>query len=81
MIWRINDVEVKTQTSNIPKRAYVRWYLNSGVVGDQPQIPTRLEVIGLDASKNLKPIILFLTFAKLFDGINSELFNKKTSYV
>jgi beta-glucanase (GH16 family) len=43
MIWRINDVDVKTQTSNIPNEPlYV--VFNSGVVGDQPQIPTRLEV-------------------------------------
>jgi hypothetical protein len=43
MVWRINDVEVKSQTSNIPgDNMYV--VINSGVVGDQPQIPTRMEV-------------------------------------
>jgi hypothetical protein len=41
--WRINDLEVKTQTSNIPNDPlYV--VLNSGIVGNQPEIPARLEI-------------------------------------
>jgi hypothetical protein len=43
MVWKINDVEVKSQASNIPGDSmYIS--LNSGVVGASPQIPTRMEV-------------------------------------
>ncbi|HEY4789333.1 MAG TPA: family 16 glycosylhydrolase, partial [Bacteroidales bacterium] len=43
IVWRINNVEVKTQTSNIPNEPlYI--VLNSGVLGDQPSIPTRFEI-------------------------------------
>ncbi len=43
MVWKINDVEVKSQVSNIPGDSmYIS--LNSGVVGTSPQIPTRMEV-------------------------------------
>ena len=43
IVWSINNVEVKTQTSNIPDQPlYI--VLNSGVIGDQPTIPTRLEI-------------------------------------
>ncbi len=43
IVWSINNVEVKSQTSNIPDQPlYV--VLNSGVIGDQPNIPTRMEV-------------------------------------
>ncbi len=43
IVWRINNVVVKTQTSNIPDQPlYI--VLNSGVVGDQPGIPARLEI-------------------------------------
>jgi len=43
MVWRINNVEVKIQVSNIPGDS-MYLVLNSGVVGDSPQVPTRLEV-------------------------------------
>jgi beta-glucanase (GH16 family) len=43
IVWKINDLEVKTQTSNIPSDPlYI--VLNSGVVGDQPGIPVKLEI-------------------------------------
>lgn len=43
IVWKINNLEIKTQTSNIPNEAlYV--VLNSGVVGDHPGIPAKLEV-------------------------------------
>jgi beta-glucanase (GH16 family) len=43
MVWKINDLEVKTQTSNIPNEPmYI--VMNSGVVSDSPQVPTRMEV-------------------------------------
>ena len=43
IVWKINNLEVNTQTSNIPSDPlYI--VLNSGVVGEQPAIPTRLEI-------------------------------------
>jgi hypothetical protein len=43
LVWKINDVVVKTQTSNIPgEPMYI--VMNSGVISDSPQIPTRMEV-------------------------------------
>ncbi len=43
IIWRINNLEVKTQTENIPQDSmYI--VLNSGVVGDQNMIPSKMEI-------------------------------------
>jgi hypothetical protein len=43
IVWCINGVEFRTQTSNIPDEAmYV--VLNSGVFGDQPAIPASMEI-------------------------------------
>jgi hypothetical protein len=43
IVWRINNLEIKTQTSNIPNEPlYV--VLNSGVIGDHPVIATGMEI-------------------------------------
>jgi len=43
IVWRINNLEVKTQTENIPQDSmYI--VLNSGVLGDQATIPSKMEI-------------------------------------
>jgi Beta-glucanase/Beta-glucan synthetase len=43
LVWRINNLEVKTQTSNIPDQPlYI--VLNSGVLDDQAAVPSKLEI-------------------------------------
>lgn len=43
LVWKINNLEVKTQTSNIPDQPlYI--VLNSGVLDDQASVPAKLEI-------------------------------------
>jgi beta-glucanase (GH16 family) len=43
IVWKVNGIELKTQTQNIPEEPmYV--VLNSGVTGDQPVIPGQMEI-------------------------------------
>ncbi len=43
IVWRINNLEVKTQTENIPQESmYIA--INSGVVGENAAVPAQMEV-------------------------------------
>ncbi|MDP4210435.1 MAG: glycoside hydrolase family 16 protein [Bacteroidota bacterium] len=43
LTWRINNVEIKTQTTNIPSEP-MHVVLNSGVYGENPKVPASMEI-------------------------------------